>query len=126
MPNSKRKIKFSLIKNSVNRNNTKCKRKTNLFKKSMQLSKLCNQDIILVIYDKELGKLYQYRSSEEFDIDRAKMLINEADLKCGIQNETNSDQPHLKVYNYFDQDIMSKAKVDQKYFKDSDDDCDDE
>ena len=36
-----KKCKYSLIENHITRNNTKCKRKSNLFKKSMQLATLC-------------------------------------------------------------------------------------
>ena len=43
--NSKDKFtsKNNFIENNIHRNNTKCKRKHNLIKKSMQLSKLCGQ-----------------------------------------------------------------------------------
>lgn len=58
-----KKCKYQLIQNNINRNNTKCKRKSNLFKKSMQLSKLCGQDILLIIYDEEFQKIYQYKSN---------------------------------------------------------------
>ena len=41
-PKAKRsKKRYSLIQNNIHRNNTKCKRKRNLIKKSMQLSRLC-------------------------------------------------------------------------------------
>lgn len=70
-----KKCKYSLIENNITRNNTKCKRKSNLFKKSMQLAALCGQDILLIIYDQEFQKIYQYRSSANFDVERAKDLL---------------------------------------------------
>lgn len=70
-----KKCKYSLIENNITRNNTKCKRKSNLFKKSMQLATLCGQDILLIIYDQEFQKIYQYRSSANFDVERAKDLL---------------------------------------------------
>ena len=71
-----KKCKYSLIENHITRNNTKCKRKSNLFKKSMQLATLCGQDILLIVYDEEFQKVYQYKSSANFDVDRVKSLID--------------------------------------------------
>ena len=54
---NKKSKKYALIKNNISRNNAKCKRKHNLIKKAMQLSKLCGQEIMLVVYDRNLSKI---------------------------------------------------------------------
>ena len=69
------KKRYSLIKNNIHRNNTKCKRKRNLIKKCMQLSKLCDQQILLVIYDKNLAKMYKYQSEDDFDVSDANQIL---------------------------------------------------
>jgi len=44
----------------------------------MELSKLCNQDIIVIIYDKELAKLHHYKSNENFDLKQASAIIQKS------------------------------------------------
>ena len=62
----KKKIKtMTLIENKASRNVTYCKRKRGLIKKAMELSLLCEQDILVVIYDKSKKKLVVYNNSEE-------------------------------------------------------------
>lgn len=54
------------INNKNQRNVTYCKRKRGLIKKAIELSKLCDQYIFLVIFDVEKQKLVQYNSSPDF------------------------------------------------------------
>ena len=54
------------ITNKNQRNVTYCKRKRGLIKKAIELSKLCEQYIFLVIFDVEKQKLVQYNSSSDF------------------------------------------------------------
>ena len=54
------------IMNKNTRNVTYCKRKRGLIKKAIELSKLCNQQIFMVIFDVEKQRLVQYNSSLEF------------------------------------------------------------
>ena len=54
------------ITNKNQRNVTYCKRKRGLIKKAIELSKLCEQYIFLVIFDVEKQKLVQYNSSPDF------------------------------------------------------------
>jgi len=56
----------------------------------MELSKLCNQDIIVIIYDKELAKLHHYQSNEKFDLKQASAIIKKkksSGKKGAIQGE---------------------------------------
>ena len=57
----------------------------------MQLSKLCGQDILLIIYDEEFQKIYQYRSNENFDVNKAKEILDQGLPKNGEnQNKRRS------------------------------------
>lgn len=118
---SAKKCKYQLIQNNINRNNTKCKRKSNLFKKSMQLSKLCGQDILLIIYDEEFQKVYQYRSNENFDVNRAKELLESGTQANEGANKRRKQQAAIKVFDYSNKDIKKFAKDD-----DGDDDIEED
>ena len=50
------------------RNVTFCKRRRGLMKKAIEMSVLCGQDIFFIMFDREKQKLYEFNSSEEFDI----------------------------------------------------------
>jgi len=43
---------------------TFCKRKRGILKKLIEMSKLCGQDIFMVMFDKEKQKVLQFRSDE--------------------------------------------------------------
>lgn len=80
---------------------------------------LCGQDILLIIYDQEFQKVYQYRSDEKFDIDRAKELL---DMGCsaasgkGPRRRRQQAAATVKVFDYSNKDLKKFAKDD----KDSD------
>ena len=82
-----------MIKNNISRNNAKCKRKHNLIKKAMQLSKLCGQEIMLVVYDRNLSKITQYRSNELFDVSACHRLFE----KAQAQNSIYSGNPKPNI-----------------------------
>ena len=103
------KKRYSLIQNNIHRNNTKCKRKRNLIKKCMQLSKLCNQQIVLVIYDKHLGKMYKYSSEDDFDVKDAHEII-ETIKSYPLTQVDEADQ--VQLHSYSNQDILQFSSND--------------
>ena len=58
---------ISRIANKNSRNVTYCKRKRGLIKKAIELSKLCEQYVLLVIFDKEKQRLVEYNSQNDFN-----------------------------------------------------------
>ena len=54
--NNKKEVKF--IEDKKKRANLKSKRKRNIFKKAIELEKMFDQDICIVIRDKETDKVY--------------------------------------------------------------------
>jgi len=61
-------------------------------KKAIELSVLCGQDMMMVIFDKEKQKLYEYTSSAEFDAKVVHKLTN-SHTRLQFKSETyhNSD-----------------------------------
>ena len=53
-----------------------CKRRNNLLKKAMQLSVLCEQEIFMAVYDKQLNKMIRYQSSDLFNIGRVSGMFD--------------------------------------------------
>ena len=68
--------KVQLVEDRHSRINMKSKRKKTIVKKLIEFSKMFDFDILLIIHDKEMSKLYEYNSGTEeqglFTIDRAK------------------------------------------------------
>ncbi|KAJ0396655.1 hypothetical protein P43SY_003004 [Pythium insidiosum] len=58
----RKKIKIQRIEDDRNRQVTFAKRKNGIFKKAMELSKLCDCEIALIVFDSN-DKLYQYASN---------------------------------------------------------------
>ena len=50
------------------RQNSFYKRKFGILRKLIQMSKLCEKDILLYIYDEDMRYLYEYQSNEKFDL----------------------------------------------------------
>ena len=61
------KIKIERIKNERNRNITFIKRKKGLIKKAMELSLLCNGEILVAIVSKDNEQLSIFCSDESID-----------------------------------------------------------
>jgi hypothetical protein len=68
----KKKIdKLHLIENVLQRNVAFCKRKRGFLKKAIELSKLCDQKILVMIYDHNKNKMTQFSSDLSFDLKQA-------------------------------------------------------
>ena len=72
----KKLASISRIADKNSRNVTYCKRKRGLIKKAIELSKLCEQYVYMVIFDKENQTVTEYRSSMNFDLPVVSRLVN--------------------------------------------------
>ena len=59
---------YKFIENKMQRDVTYSKRKRGITKKAIELSRMCGQDIFMIIFDKSKQKLVEYRSSNDFSI----------------------------------------------------------
>ena len=55
----------ALVQDRERRTNLKSKRKRNIVKKAIELSHMCNMDILILIRDREMDKLFQYSSGRQ-------------------------------------------------------------
>ena len=80
------------ISNETNRYVTFCKRKRGLLKKSIELSRLCDQFMYIVIFDQQKQRLVEYCSVKSFSSKVVAKLTN-PDLDSKIMHEkyTNED-----------------------------------
>ena len=67
----------TMIEDDNSRANTYCKRKRGLIKKIIELSKLCKQEICMVMFDNDRQRIVHFKSSEEFTLRTAKYLLSE-------------------------------------------------
>ena len=58
----KQSQKMQVIDDKLKRINLKSKRKKTLIKKAIEISQLCQVEILLVIADKEMNKMIEYNS----------------------------------------------------------------
>lgn len=65
------------ISDKNSRNVTYCKRKRGLIKKAIELSTLCDQDIFMVVFDKQRQKMVQYSSTPDFDSEIVSLITAE-------------------------------------------------
>jgi hypothetical protein len=89
------------IQNETNRYVTFCKRKRGLLKKAIELSRLCDQYMYMVIFDQRKQRLVEYCSVQEFDSNIVSKLTN-PDLESSIMHERYSNE---------DYDLFSKEQV---------------
>ena len=63
MPKSKRDRSIKFITDRVRLYNAKSRRQMNLFKKSWELSQLCDLNITVLVYDKKKNNLSEYNTN---------------------------------------------------------------
>jgi hypothetical protein len=66
MPKNRKSQELNKISNETSRYVTFCKRKRGLLKKAIELSRLCDQHIYIVIFDEQKQRLVELQSSKEF------------------------------------------------------------
>lgn len=65
------KIKIDVLARIASPNKstvTYCKRRRGLINKAIELSQLCDQRIVMVIYDKKKDRLATYQSHSDFNV----------------------------------------------------------
>ena len=74
-----------VIDDRMKRINLKCKRKKTLIKKAIEISQMCQVDILLVISDGEMNKLIEYNSGTRqtglYTLDQAIQGFNEVNQR---------------------------------------------
>lgn len=85
-----------------------------MLKKAMELSVMCNQQIYLVIYDKDYQRMVQFMSDEDFDVDEVKTTLSNLSKmkkKLSLRTFTNAD---------FQDNLISRVDDDSEICLDSD------
>ena len=100
---------MTVIEDKVQRINIKSKRKRTLIRKAIEVSRLCDLDVLVVIRDRETKKIIEYNSGQfKDDTTSLKDLFN---LTEAIQSKS-SGQFQSIVYNdsSYEQLLASKGK----------------
>ena len=66
---------YKFIENKMQRDVTYSKRKRGIIKKAIEISRMCGQDIFMIIFDKNKQKLVEYRSTKDFAINIVNSLL---------------------------------------------------
>ena len=96
----KKLASISRIADKNSRNVTYCKRKRGLIKKAIELSKLCEQYVYMVIFDKEKQRLVEYTSTPDFNSKIVSKLTSPQLRKYLKYENYNNGQ-----YSYFEKNI---------------------
>ena len=82
---AKEQKKRQAIDDKLRRINLKSKRKKTLIKKAIEISQMCQIDVLLVINDAEMSKMIEYNSGSKetgyFSLDRAQSCFDEVKQK---------------------------------------------
>ena len=103
------------VKNRRARQNCFYKRKIGILRKVIQISKLCEKNVLLYIYDDELSHLYEYKNNEEFDLNTIQTLLS----RTPEQNQNNAKFPFSKFTSYGDKDyeLLTKRHLPQNQWE---------
>lgn len=103
------------IDDRLKRINLKSKRLRNLMKKGIELSQMCDLDIVIVIRDREMEKITQYCSGPDdqlFSIEEAQRVL---------ENEEMNGR-NVKIFNDRDYNALkTKPKIRKSNARDDDD-----
>ena len=94
----------SLIKDTSKRITTMCKRKRGLFKKAIELSRLCGVEVFMVVFDPEKQKMFELNSQADFNI---KVIDHMLD-------KVNRQQFMNKYYTNEDYQLFDSAKPEKE------------
>ena len=87
--------KTDLIEDKALRINIKSKRKRTLLRKAIEVSRLCNLQILIVIRDTESNKIIEYNSGksnqDHFSLERASQIKQSYSLSHVFYDDTNYD-----------------------------------
>ena len=93
-----------LIKDVVRRKVTMSKRKRGLFKKAIELSRLCGAEVLMAVFDTKNQKLFELTSQPEFNLKVVNHLLDKVNLQQFLNNLYTNDD-----YNKFDLNKMIKT-----------------
>lgn len=102
----KKKIdKLKLIESKLQRNVAFCKRKRGFLKKAIELSSLCDQQILIVIFDKDRNRLVQFSSDSEFQFQAAYKAYRDIKVSSKANQDnyekfTNDDYENLEKLDF--------------------------
>ena len=91
-----------LVEDKRRRQTIKCLRKKSLAKKCIELSKLCNLKINLVIYNEEFNALQQYSSHADFTINEISQKVKDKTLVKVSPTVTQNQQKGRKKCNFIE------------------------
>lgn len=89
--------KSKKIENKNQRQVAFCKRKRGFLKKAIEMSRLCDQQIFMIMYDAEKDKVVQFSSDSQFSFQRAYDVVRR------IKKSTNA-RHNYESYNNGDYD----------------------
>lgn len=112
--------KSQKIEDKTSRGVTFCKRKRGLIKKAIELSRLCDQRIFIVIYDNEKDKAIQFSSDKEFSFREAFQSVNK--IRKSTSHAQNLEQFCNADYDKFANSDFRSLRYVQKSNKIMDDD----
>ena len=117
----KKKIdKLKLIEDKLQRNVAFCKRKRGFLKKAIELSQLCEQNILIIISNQDKSRVVQYQNNNDFSIKEAYNTVNIAkneNSKSSYEFFTNEDYQKLEVLDFrsirYKKDVIYNNDIDK-------------
>ena len=102
------------IDNIPARNLSYNKRKRGILRKAIELSIYCEQDIYLVIFDREKQKLVEFNSSNEFSFRTLKKMFLSSNIKKLRYEKYQNDDYDLMENDLSDKKFMSLNTYNRK------------